>query len=125
MHRTRSWPLLRARTIELALAAKLQLGALPRLALPVEQAAERFAALMRPAEVLQTALRYDQEAIAAGVTTSGRAGPPATRQAPPSLRSGVRLDMMWPDIPISLAAGGGAKATAALAASHEVPAYVE
>lgn len=59
IHRTHTWPTLRQRTIELAAAGKVKLGALPRLTLPVEQAAEAFDALTRPAEVLQTALRYD------------------------------------------------------------------
>jgi hypothetical protein len=49
---------LRARAIELARAGKVVLGRLPRLDLPVERAAEGFAALRRPAEVLQVALTY-------------------------------------------------------------------
>ncbi|CAN5186659.1 zinc-binding alcohol dehydrogenase [soil metagenome] len=49
---------LRARAIALTLARRLVLGALPRLELPVERAREGFAALRRPAEVLQVALRY-------------------------------------------------------------------
>ena len=59
VHRTLSWTKLRARTIELAASGQVQLGGLPRLTLPVEQAADAFDALTRPAEVLQTALRYD------------------------------------------------------------------
>ena len=59
IHRTTSWPELRARTIELARAGSVRLGSLPRLTLPVEQAPDAFEALTRPAEVLQTALRYD------------------------------------------------------------------
>jgi hypothetical protein len=35
------------------------LGELPRLTLPVERVAEGFAALGRPADVLQVALTYD------------------------------------------------------------------
>jgi len=58
LHRTTTWDLLRARTIELLAKGKLQLGALPRLTLPVERVAEAFEALQRPAEVLQTALDY-------------------------------------------------------------------
>lgn len=58
IHRSTSWSGLRARTIELALSGQVKLGALPRLTLPVERAAEAFEALRRPAEVLQTALEY-------------------------------------------------------------------
>jgi NADPH:quinone reductase-like Zn-dependent oxidoreductase len=50
---------LRARAIELARSGAVACGRLPRLELPVEQAAEAFAALRRPADVLQVALRYD------------------------------------------------------------------
>jgi len=60
VHRSLSWPALRDRTIELAGTGQIRLGALPRLTLPVERAAEAFDALTRPAEVLQTALRYDE-----------------------------------------------------------------
>jgi threonine dehydrogenase-like Zn-dependent dehydrogenase len=49
---------LRAKTIDWALSGKLRPGALPRLALPVEDAARGFAALTRPAEVLQVVLTY-------------------------------------------------------------------
>ncbi len=59
LHRTTSWPALRARTIELVSTGALKLGALPRLTVPVEQAADAFEALTRPADVLQTALSYD------------------------------------------------------------------
>lgn len=58
IHRSTSWPKLRARTIELALSGQVKLGALPRLTLPVERAAEAFEALRRPADVLQTSLEY-------------------------------------------------------------------
>jgi NADPH:quinone reductase-like Zn-dependent oxidoreductase len=54
-----SWESLRARTIELARAGDVELGGLPRLTLPVEQVSAGFAALGRPAEVLQVALSYD------------------------------------------------------------------
>jgi threonine dehydrogenase-like Zn-dependent dehydrogenase len=49
---------IRARAVELAKAGAVVLGGLPRLELPVERAAEGFAALRRPAEVLQVALAY-------------------------------------------------------------------
>jgi threonine dehydrogenase-like Zn-dependent dehydrogenase len=50
---------LEARAIELLRTGRLVLGGLPRLTLPVEQAAAGFEALHRPAEVLQVALTYD------------------------------------------------------------------
>jgi threonine dehydrogenase-like Zn-dependent dehydrogenase len=59
IHRTMSWPALRARTIELAASGAIVLGGLPRTTLPVERAADAFDALTRPAEVLQTALSYE------------------------------------------------------------------
>jgi NADPH:quinone reductase-like Zn-dependent oxidoreductase len=59
IHRTHSWSSLRQRIIELAVTGRVRLGELPRDTLPVERAAEAFAALTRPAEVLQSALRYD------------------------------------------------------------------
>lgn len=49
---------LRQRVIELALAGTLVLGGLPRLTVPVEEAARGFEALRRPDEVLQVALSY-------------------------------------------------------------------
>ena len=49
---------LRARTRELALSGELVLGGLSRLVVPVEDVAEGFSALSRPAEVLQVALDY-------------------------------------------------------------------
>jgi threonine dehydrogenase-like Zn-dependent dehydrogenase len=49
---------LRARSLELARSGKVVLGGLPRLELPVEEASAGFAALLRPAEVLQVAFRY-------------------------------------------------------------------
>jgi len=58
LHRTVSWELLRARTIELARSGALVLGELPRTTLPVEEAAAAFEALTRPAEVLQAVLDY-------------------------------------------------------------------
>ena len=41
------------------LAGRVKLGTLPRLTLPVEEAAAAFAALGDPAKVLQTGFRYD------------------------------------------------------------------
>ena len=49
---------LRAKAVELARAKSVVLGGLPRLRLPVERAAEAFAALARPADVLQVAFSY-------------------------------------------------------------------
>ena len=59
IHPSMSWDLLRSRTLEFALARQLMLGGLPRLTLPVEEAARGFAALQQPADVLQVALTYD------------------------------------------------------------------
>ena len=50
---------LRTTTIQMALAGRLVLGTLPRLSLPVEEAARGFAALMDPGKVLQVMLTYD------------------------------------------------------------------
>jgi NADPH:quinone reductase-like Zn-dependent oxidoreductase len=58
VHPSTDWAGLRARTIELARSGAVALGGLPRLTLPVEQVADGFAALGRPAEVLQVALSY-------------------------------------------------------------------
>lgn len=58
IHPSTSWPLLRARTLELARTGRVRLGTLPRLTLPVERVAEAFDALSRPADVLQVALEY-------------------------------------------------------------------
>ncbi|MEJ7747986.1 MAG: zinc-binding alcohol dehydrogenase [Candidatus Limnocylindrales bacterium] len=49
---------LRGRTIELVRSGALVLGGLPRLTIPVERVADGFAALSRPADVLQVALSY-------------------------------------------------------------------
>jgi NADPH:quinone reductase-like Zn-dependent oxidoreductase len=49
---------LQARAIVLASSKNLVLGGLPRLELPVERAAEGFAALRRPAEILQVVFLY-------------------------------------------------------------------
>ena len=58
VHPSTDWAGLRARIIELARSGGVALGGLPRLTLPVEQVADGFAALGRPAEVLQVALSY-------------------------------------------------------------------
>jgi NADPH:quinone reductase-like Zn-dependent oxidoreductase len=59
VHPSTDWAGLRARTIELRRSGAVALGELPRLTLPVERVAEGFAALGRPADVLQVALTYD------------------------------------------------------------------
>jgi NADPH:quinone reductase-like Zn-dependent oxidoreductase len=51
-------PSLEARAIDLVREGRLVLGDLPRLEMPVERAADAFAALKRPADVLQVALTY-------------------------------------------------------------------
>lgn len=58
IHRSTSWPGLRARIVEFATTGAVRLGTLPRLTVAVEQAAEAFDALTRPAEVLQAVLAY-------------------------------------------------------------------
>jgi threonine dehydrogenase-like Zn-dependent dehydrogenase len=62
VHPSHTWRTLHAGTIGMALAGQLVLGGLPRLTLPVERAAEGFAALLRPSDVLQAALTYDRAA---------------------------------------------------------------
>jgi NADPH:quinone reductase-like Zn-dependent oxidoreductase len=52
---------LQLQTLELVAGRRLMLGGLPRLTLPVERAAEGFAALRRPDEVLQVAFAYDAD----------------------------------------------------------------
>jgi len=49
---------LRARVIELALGGRIALGGLPRVTFAVDDAAEAFAAMMRPETVLQAAFTY-------------------------------------------------------------------
>jgi NADPH:quinone reductase-like Zn-dependent oxidoreductase len=51
-------PTLRARSIELARTGQVVLGGLPRYELAVEEASAGFAAMRRPAEVLQVVFRY-------------------------------------------------------------------
>ncbi len=67
LHPAWSWETLRERTIELALGGQLVLSGLPRLRLPVEQAADGFAALARPHEVLQVQLSYDRDDVDSGM----------------------------------------------------------
>ncbi len=59
LHPAWTWERLRAAVRDKARSGELQLGRLPRTTLPVDDAAEAFRLLTRPAEVLQTALRYD------------------------------------------------------------------
>jgi NADPH:quinone reductase-like Zn-dependent oxidoreductase len=61
IHPAWTWETLRADVRDRALSGRLILGGLPRLTFPVEQVAEAFDALTRPAEALQVALRYDGE----------------------------------------------------------------
>ncbi len=70
LHGAATWERLRARTIDLLARGKVQLGALPRLTLPVERVAEAFDALQRPADVLQTALDYGPPGNADGPSRS-------------------------------------------------------
>jgi len=62
IHASHTWPSLRQRVIDLALAGSVKLGTLPRQLFPVEEAAAAFDALTRPADVLQSALTYDAPA---------------------------------------------------------------
>jgi NADPH:quinone reductase-like Zn-dependent oxidoreductase len=61
IHPGHTWESLRSGTIGLALTGQIVLGGLPRLTLPVEDAAQGFATLLRPAEALQVALTYERE----------------------------------------------------------------
>ena len=58
IHPAWSMATLRARVIELAASGHIILGGLPRVTFPVEKAAEAFAAVTKPASVLQAALAY-------------------------------------------------------------------
>ena len=58
IHPDWSMATLRARVIELALGGRLALGGLPRVTFPVGKAADAFAAVTKPATVLQAALAY-------------------------------------------------------------------
>ena len=75
VHRSTSHEALRSRTIELALTGRLSLGGLPRVTLPVDAAADAFAALTRPAEVLQAALDYGAESAGRAPTMRRRDRP--------------------------------------------------
>ena len=59
VHPGQTWGSLRSSTIGMGLSGQVVLGGLPRLTLPVEEAARGFAALQQPGEVLQVALTYD------------------------------------------------------------------
>lgn len=61
IHPAWSWERLRAGVRDSAVSGSLVLGGLPRMSFPVERVAEAFDALTRPADVLQAALRYDDE----------------------------------------------------------------
>ncbi|HEV7809216.1 MAG TPA: zinc-binding dehydrogenase [Candidatus Limnocylindrales bacterium] len=58
VHPSHTWTTLRRRTLELVLGGSLETGSLPRLTVPVGDVASGFAALKRPADVLQVALAY-------------------------------------------------------------------
>ena len=60
LHPSQSWESLRTETVRLAASGAVTLGGIPRLTVPVEDAARGFAALSRPDEVLQVALAYDE-----------------------------------------------------------------
>ena len=62
LHPSETWGTLRSRTIGMALAGQLCLGALPRLTVPVEDVSRGVKALERPDEVLQVAISYDDPA---------------------------------------------------------------
>lgn len=59
VHPDHTWETLRSQVADLAQSGRLVLGGLPRLSLPVEDAAHGFAALQQPGDVLQVALTYD------------------------------------------------------------------
>jgi NADPH:quinone reductase-like Zn-dependent oxidoreductase len=58
IHPDWTWETLRSRTRDLAESGDLVLGGLSRLVVPIERVPEGFAALARPAEVLQVVLDY-------------------------------------------------------------------
>jgi NADPH:quinone reductase-like Zn-dependent oxidoreductase len=59
VHPGHTWQTLRSGAIGMGLAGHVSFGALPRLILPVEQAARGFAELQQPGDVLQVALTYE------------------------------------------------------------------
>jgi threonine dehydrogenase-like Zn-dependent dehydrogenase len=59
IHPGQTWQSLRSASIGLGLTGQVVFGGLPRLTLPVEEAASGFAALQRPGSVLQVALTYE------------------------------------------------------------------
>lgn len=58
VHPSTTWEGLRTRIGQLAVDGQVILGGLPRLTLPVEEAARGFAAIQPPGDVLQVALTY-------------------------------------------------------------------
>ena len=60
VHPGQTWRTLRSGTIGMGLSGQVALGDLPRLTVPVEEAARGFAALEQPGEVLQVALTYGE-----------------------------------------------------------------
>jgi NADPH:quinone reductase-like Zn-dependent oxidoreductase len=62
VHPGQTWGTLRSGIIGMALSGQVVLGGLPRLSLPVEEAARGFASLQQPGEVLQVALTYGRTA---------------------------------------------------------------
>ncbi len=60
IHPGQTWRSLRSGSIGMGLTGQVVFGGLPRLTLPVEDAASAFAALQQPGDVLQVALTYEQ-----------------------------------------------------------------
>ena len=60
VHSGQTWRTLRSATIGMGLSGQVVLGGLPRLTLPVEEAARGFAALQQPGDTLQVELTYDR-----------------------------------------------------------------
>lgn len=62
VHPSQTWRTLRSGVTGMALANEVVFGGLPRLTIPVEDAARGFAALQEPGDVLQVALTYGGDA---------------------------------------------------------------